>query len=80
METKTIAEELLGKVFALFEAPAAPNGVNVSSDMIAGVFLQGLLSSKVYKFKDLETKKEDIVKVLEDIKKCSEDTLKELHA
>jgi len=79
METKTIAEELLSKVFALFEAPAAPNGVNVSNDMIAGVFLQGLLSSKVYKFKDLETKKEDIIETLKDIKKCSGDILKELH-
>jgi len=80
METKTIAEDLLSKVFALFEAPAAPKGVTVSSGMVAGVFLQGLLSSKVYKFKDLETNKEDIIKVLEDIKKCSEDTLKELYA
>ena len=79
METKTIAEELLSKVFALFEVPVAPNGVEVSNDMIAGVFLQGLLSSKVYKFKDLETNKEDIVKILENIKKCSEDTLKELY-
>ena len=78
MRTDDIAVTLLTDVFELLVPPKAPNGIEVPADMTAKMFLQGLLASKVYVFKPVETRKKEIIEILEKTSKDLDVLLKTL--